>query len=79
MYDKACAAGRTMGRAANRVFAIPARTYWGAIAKVKIAYIAIGDGDGTHTGDADLDAYQDFETPWMANAIADLDRLAGVS
>ena len=73
------AAGRRMGKAANAVFAIPARTYRGAVEKVKIAYIATGDGDGTYTGDVDLDAYQDFETPWMANAIADLDRLAGVS
>ena len=53
--------------------------YEGAVEKVKIAYLATGDGEGTYTGDADLDAYQDFETPWMANAIADLDRLAGVS
>ncbi len=79
LYDKRNAAGRAMGKAANRVFAVPARTYRGAIEKVKIAYIATGDGEGTYTGDADLDAYQDFETPWMANAIADLERLAGVS
>ncbi len=72
LYDKMDAAGRKLGKAANRVFAIPARTYQGAIEKVKIAYIATGDGDGTYTGDADLDAYQDFDTPWMANAIADL-------
>ncbi len=79
LADKANAAGRAMGKAANRVFSIPSRTYWGAVEKVKIAYIAIGDGDGTYTGDADLDAYQDFENPWMANAIADLERLGGVS
>ena len=79
LSDKANAAGRAMGKAANRVFAVPARTYRGAIEKVKIAYIATGDGEGTYTGDADLDAYQDFETPWMANAIADLERLAGAS
>ncbi len=79
LCDQSNAAGRRMGKAANAVFAIPARTYEGAVEKVKIAYIATGDGDGTYTGDVDLDAYQDFETPWMANAIADLDRLAGVS
>ena len=79
LYDKMDAAGRKLGKAANAVFAIPAHTYEGAVEKVKIAYIATGDGEGTYTGDADLDAYQDFETPWMANAIADLDRLAGVS
>ena len=69
LSDKTNAAGRAMGKAANAVFAIPARTYRGATEKVKIAYLA--------TGDADLDAYQDFENPWMANAIADLERLAG--
>ena len=77
LADKTNAAGGAMGKAVNRVFAIPARTYRGAIEKVKIAYIATGDGDGTYTGDADLDAYQDDENPWMANAIADLERLAG--
>ena len=76
---KSNAAGRALGKAANRVFAIPARTYRGAVEKVKIAYIATGDGDGTYTGDADLDAYQDFENPWMVNAIGDLERLVGAS
>ncbi len=79
LSNKSNAAARAMGKAANRVFAIPARTYRGAVEKVKIAYIAIGDGDGTYTGDADLDAYQDFENPWMTSAIADLQRLAGAS
>ncbi len=79
LSDKANAAGRALGKAANRVFAVPARTYPGALEKVKIAYIATGDGDGTYTGDADLYAYQDFENPWMANAIADLERLGGAS
>ena len=79
LHDKRNAAGRAMGRAAHRVFAIPAHTYRGAVEKVKIAYIATGDGEGTLTGDVDLDAYQDFETPWMANAIADLERLAGAA
>ncbi len=79
LADKANAAGRAMGKVANRVFAIQARTYKGAVEKVKIAYLATGDGEGTGTGDVDLDAYQDWETPWMANAIADLERLAGAS
>ena len=79
LYDKTNAAGSAMGKAANRVFAIPARTYEGAVEKVKIAYIATGDGEGTLTGDVDLDAYQDFDTPWMKNAIADLERLAGAA
>ena len=79
LWNKMDASGRVMGKAANAVFAIPAWTYRGAIEKVKIAYIATGDGEGTLTGDADLDAYQDFENPWMANAIADLERLGRAS
>ena len=79
LWSKTNAAGRAMGKAANRVFAIPARTYEGAVEKVKIAYLATGDGEGTGTGDGDLEAYQELETPWMANAIADLERLAGAS
>ncbi len=75
LYDKTNAAGGAMGKAANRVFAIPARTYRGAVEKVKIAYIATGDGEGTCTSDQELEAYQDFKNPWMANAIADLERL----
>ncbi len=71
--------GKRGGVWAERVFAIQARTYEGAVEKVKIAYLATGDGEGTGTGDGDLEAYQDIESPWMANAIADLDRLAGVS
>ncbi len=79
LSDKANAAGRALGKAAKRVFAIPARTYEGAVEKVKIAYLATGDGEGTGTGDGDLEAYQDIESPWMANAIADLERLAAAS
>ena len=76
LSDKANAAARAMGKAANRVFAIPARTCRGAAEKVKIAYLATGDGEGTGTGNGDLEAYQDIESPWMKNAIADLERLA---
>ncbi len=79
LYDKTNATGSAMGKAANRVFAIPARTYRGAVEKVKIAYLATGDGEGSGTGDGDLEAYQDFENPWMANAIADLERLEGAA
>ena len=64
------------GKAALAVFAIPAQTMHGAIEKLKIAYLAIGDGDGTRTGDRDLEAYQDLDSPWMESVIADLERLA---
>ncbi len=45
LSDKSNAAGRAMGKAAKRVFAIPAHTYRGVAEKVKIAYLATGDGD----------------------------------
>ena len=65
------------GKAALAVFATPAQTMRGAIEKLKIAYLATGDGGGTGTGDIDLEAYQDLGAPWMQNAIDDLDRLSG--
>ena len=68
--------GKRCGKAALAVFAIPAQTMHGAIEKLKIAYLAIGDGDGTRTGDRDLEAYQDLDPPWMESVIADLERLA---
>ena len=65
------------GKAALAVFATPAQTMLGAIEKLKIAYLAIGDGDGTCTGDRDLEAFQDLDAPWMESVMADLERLAG--
>ncbi len=79
LSDKANAAGRALGKAANRVFAVPARTYPGALEKVKIANLATGDGEGVGNADDDLETYQDFDNPWMKKAIADLERLAGAS
>ena len=79
LCDKSNAATRAMGKAVNRVFASPAHTYPGAVEKVKIAYTAAGDGEGSCTGNAELEAYQDIESPWMANAIADLVRLTGAT
>ena len=69
-------AGKDMGAAANAVFAIPAQTVRGAVEKLKIAYLATGDGEGTATGDDGLETYQDLKAPWMANVLADLERLA---
>ena len=75
LWNKMDAAGRVMGKAANRVFAIPAQTYRGAVEKVKIANLATGDGEGVGNADDDLETYQDFDNPWMKKAIADLERL----
>ena len=65
-----------MGAAANAVFSIPAHTLRGCLEKVKIARLATGSGDD-YNGDGDLECYQDMASPWVDNAIADLERLAG--
>ena len=77
-YDLWCKAGKCMGKAANAVFAIPAKTLKGAVEKLKVARVASGAVDETGDGDADLSCYQDAKTPWIDNAIADLERLAAV-
>ena len=51
------------GRTVNAVFATEAKTFRGAVEKLKIAYLATGDGDGTLTGDEDLEGYQDLKPP----------------
>ena len=78
-HSRNFAYGLALGRGVSLgELAADGRTYEGAAEKVKIAYLATGDGEGTLTSDADLSAYQDDENPWMANAIADLERLAVV-
>ena len=76
-FDIWCMAGKKMGAAANTVFAIPAKTLRGAVEKMKIARCAVGYTDDGSTGDGDLECYQDHNAPWIDNALADLDRLAG--
>ena len=46
------------------------------MAKLKIARLASGIGEGSGTGDIDLAAFQDHAAPWIDNAIGDLERLA---
>lgn len=77
LADHADELHRQQGAAVNAVFDQPARTIRGALEKLRIAYTAIGDGEGTCSGgDADLESYQDIDRPWMANVVADLERLA---
>ena len=73
LWDELDAATRACGKAANRVSAIPAQTYRGAVEKVKVANLATEDDDD------ELVSHQDSDNPWMKKAIADLERLAGVS
>jgi len=63
------------GPLVNTVFETPARTTKGALEKLKIAYTAIGDGEGS--GDEGLLLCQNPVALWMAAVVADLGRLAG--
>ena len=62
-------------RAVKLVFGIPAKTYQGVLAKLNIVEEAYGTGGAD--GDANLESYQDLDAPWLENAIADFERLAG--
>jgi hypothetical protein len=57
LADRANDLTERSAKAALAVFATPAQTVHGAIEKLKIAYLAIGDGGGTRTGDIDLVAW----------------------
>ena len=48
-------------------------TWRGAVEKFKIAHLAIGSY--ADDGDEALEAYQDWESPWMVTVAADFERL----
>ena len=75
LSDAANEANKRQGKAVKAVFDTPAKTYQGVLAKLKIVEVAYGTG--CEDGDMDLEVYQDHETPWLENAIGDLERLAG--
>ena len=62
-------------RAVKLVFDIPAKTYQGVLAKLKIVEEAYGTGAGD--GDMNLESSQDLDTPWLESVIGDFERLAG--
>ena len=66
-------ANKRQGKTVKAVFDTPARTYQGVLAKLKIVEAALGPGDGR--GDENLEVFQDYEAPWLANAIGDFERL----
>ena len=74
-YDDSGRLGEQTGAIANAIFEIPAETVKGAFGKLKIAHIVVGNNH--QDGDEDLDAYQDWDAPWMETVIADFERLAG--
>ena len=77
LYDRRNDLSDQCGRLANAIFDTPARTVGATLEKLRIAYIATGDGPDTCTGDGDLEAHQDLDTPWMKSVIADLEHLTG--
>ncbi len=65
------------GASANAVFALPAQTIHGAIEKLKIVRLTVGDNyQGDLGGDEDMDAFQDYDHPWFSTVIHELERLA---
>ncbi len=73
--DEANELDHQMGVAAKAIFETPAMTWRGAVEKFKIAHLAIGSY--ADDGDEGLEAYQDWEKPWMATVAADFERLIG--
>ncbi len=74
-YEDSGRLGEQTGEAVNAVFEIPAETVRGAFEKLKIVHIVVGNNH--QDGDEDLDAYQDWDAPWMETVIADFERLLG--
>src|SRR5579883_2863941 len=73
-WDKVQAISRKMGAAANALFAIPAATPAGVLAKLKIVRLAVGTG--TDDGDSDLEAYQHRRRrSWFDTTISDFERI----
>ena len=67
-------ANDAMVEAAKAVFEVPARTLPGALNKLRIVAIAVGNGaDGS---DHDLAVNQEIGGPWIDMVIADLEHLA---
>jgi len=76
-WDQCNRLNEQTGALAKTIFGTPARTAKGALEKLKIAYIAVGNGAGRGGGDSDLETFQDLKAPWMETVIADFERLAG--
>lgn len=75
LADRANELNKQRGAAAKAIFAVPANTVRGALGKLEIVRLAIGDiGEG---GDMDLECFQDHNATWFAAVIGDLERLAG--
>ncbi len=82
LAEKCRVAWDRRGAAANAVFDTPAHSLYGAVEKLKILRMALGDFPGDDSADGDLEAYQttrpDKGLSWFELVIADLERLASV-
>ena len=70
--------GRFAGAIAYQIFATPAHTLVGAVEKLKILYLALGDEP--NEGDLDLacyicDSVEQREESWFASVMKDFERL----
>ena len=84
LHNEMSKLGRFAGALAYQIFATPAHTLIGAVEKLKILRLALGDEP--HEGDNDLacyicDSVEQREESWFASVMKDFDRLSagGVS
>ena len=63
------------GALGNAIIETPAQTLKGAVEKLKIARIAVGSYGCPDDGDEALEAYHDWERPWLETVAKDFDRL----
>jgi hypothetical protein len=74
IYDEAAAASKRVMQLSRSVFAIKARSVQGVLAKLRIV-VALAQGTGD-AGGADLDTYQGGNRDWLAETLADFERVA---
>lgn len=75
LYTDANAASKTLGKLAREVFALKAQTVQGVLAKLRIV-VMLAQGIGEEARGGDLDTYQGGNRDWLAETLADLERLA---
>ena len=74
LSDNSTKCWRRTGKIACEIFATPAHALEGAVAKLKIVRLALGDTP--NGGDHDLDAYEpDSDERWFATVMRDFERL----
>lgn len=77
-YHAASGVLQRCGELARAIFATPAATAPGILAKLRIVELAYGSGPDIADNDVDLHAFQEDES-WLGSVLADLERLAKIS